>query len=991
MNFITKEREIQNKLLAFFQTELGYQFYVPGQNYFQDSYVDQEQLKAFLVKQGRTSEEIKKVCEALGKQLRSLDFSGDNEKGQATIGNNKKMYDVLRYGVNMQTTLQEKKRNIPLIDFKQPESNLFCIAEEVTLKKQEKRRIDVVLYINGIPIVAIELKSGQHAVAPAIQQHISNQKNEAGEPRFFSTIQLLIAANPEQIRYGTVGTYAAAFLPWKGPKHYNFLDSFKALCNKKRLLEIIHGFVCFDRATRKICRPHQYFAIQAAQKCLKKGQGGIIWHHQGSGKSLTMLWLAQWVLQNMAGFRVLIVVDRKALEQQLQTFFHHANERVRITENIKDLFEKLRYSKERILCTIVHKFDEERSGMSSTPSYGEQRKHHGRFCVFIDECHRSHSGFLHQVMKKNLPNAVFIGFTGTPLLKRDKARLTSKEVFGPYIHTYKYNEAVEDGVVVQLSYIDRYLEPKIKDAAAMDRLYEEQVSSSELNEKQTEQYRKALVKKANIMQHGRRLDIIVSDIISDMENSKGKTFSLKVGEVNAILAVEDVKTAFKYYKKFVQRGFERCAVISSYQGTSIHKDREKIIEVQEESPPEFKKQTYDEMLTDYTKRYPKIGKKPALFEETIKEYFINKPDEIKLLILVDKLLTGFDAPPATYLYIDKKMRDHGLFQAICRVNRPYKIPNSTYEVKNHGYIIDYQDLFETLETTIKAYTQGAFRAYNSEDVSGLLGNRDEMAKAFLDQAREKLKAVMERAPLQTEEGYLTYFVGHDRTNVDEVANNKPLRTEFYRAVNRYKQAYVQCKGLMEKFYTQEEATRIKREVWDYQKLLQYIKMASGDKSLSSFDSSIDKLLREHIDFEHNKKESMIDSVPLLELIAQKGLEEVARMSNEQVVLNAEQLYDRIIHDVRKKLQTERDKNLNKYGKISEAFAKLIAQGNIQHITSKQKLESVIKQLVAGPSSSHYPQKLRTEGQRAMYDNIKASEKDEKVKQALRIHGVGAAA
>jgi type I restriction enzyme, R subunit len=340
----------------------------------------------------------------------------------------------------------------------------------------------------------------------------------------------------------------------------------------------------------------------------------------------------------------------------------------------------------------------------------------GNIYVFVDECHRTQSGKLHQAMKRILPNAVFIGFTGTPLLKQDKA--TTIEVFGDYIHTYKFNQAVKDKVVLDLRYEARNIDQNLTSPERIDRWFEAKTSG--LTELAKNQLKQRWGTMRQVLSSQDRLNKIVADIIFDM----GVKDRLESGRGNAILVSGSIYQACKYYELFQNQGFTQCAIVTSYKP----------------SKNDLKGETTGEGLTEKLRQYNIYqqmlgGKDPEVFESEVKEKFIKQPGQMKLLIVVDKLLTGFDAPSATYLYIDKTMRDHGLFQAICRVNR------LDGEDKEYGYIVDYKDLFKSLEKSVSDYTIEALDGYDPEDVEGLLSDRLAKGKERLEETLETVKAL----------------------------------------------------------------------------------------------------------------------------------------------------------------------------------------------------------------------------------------------------------
>ncbi|MGH8454428.1 MAG: HsdR family type I site-specific deoxyribonuclease, partial [Nevskiales bacterium] len=390
------------------------------------------------------------------------------------------VYDMLRYGVKVRPEAGENTVTVWLIDWKDPEANHFAIAEEVAVKgvdaKASTNRPDVVVYVNGIALAVLELKRSTVSVSEGIRQNLDNQKKEFIQP-FCSTMQWVMACNDSQgLRYATIETPEKYYLKWVEDSGVhagepNLLDRhLLQVCEKARFLELIHDFVVFDAGVKKVCRQNQYFGVKAAQEFMRRREGGIIWHTQGSGKSLIMVWLAKWIREHRPDARVLIITDRTELDEQIETVFLGVNEAIYRTWSGADLIDKLNRTEESLLCSLVHKFggkgNGEQQADEGTKAFIEAIQKlapgfsaKGDIYVFVDECHRTQSGDLHRAMKALLPNAIFIGFTGTPLLKADKQK--SIEVFGRYIHTYKFDQAVREGVVLDLRYEARDIDQSI--------------------------------------------------------------------------------------------------------------------------------------------------------------------------------------------------------------------------------------------------------------------------------------------------------------------------------------------------------------------------------------------------------------------------------------------------------------------------------------------------------------------------------------------------
>ena len=627
---------------------------------------------------------------------------------------NREVYSLLRYGVKVRQDVGEQNITVWLIDWVNPDNNDFAIAEEVTVAGEKTKRPDLVLYVNGIALDVLELKRSTVSVTEGIRQNLNSQKKEFIQ-LFFTTVQLVMAGNEtEGLRYGVIETPEKYWLRWREFNVHSSVDEnpllleLRQLCGKQRLLEIIHDFVVFDAGVKKVCRHNQYFGVRAAQAHVNRREGGIIWHTQGSGKSLAMVWLAKWIREHVTNSRVLIITDRTELDEQIEKIFKGVSEQIHRTYSGADLVRVLNAGDEWLIGSLIHKFgvseeddiDDFLKDIRSHLPKGFHAK--GEVFVFVDECHRTQSGKLHKAMKALLPGAMLIGFTGTPLLKDDK-RL-SIETFGPYIHTYKYDEAVGDGVVLDLRYEVRDIDQNITSQAKIDQWFE--LKTQGLTEMAKAQLKQRWGTMRNVLSAQDRLEKIVSDILIDMETRD----RLKSGHGNAMLVAGSIYSACQFFEIFQKKGLSgKCAIVTSYKP----------------SPKDIKGEEAGEGLTEKLRQYDIYRKMLAAhfnesedsamykieqFEQEVKKRFVEEPGKMKLLIVVDKLLTGFDAPSATYLYIDKQMQDHGLFQAICRVNR------LDGEDKEYGYIIDYKDLFQSLQQSIKDYTGEAFDGYDKADV-----------------------------------------------------------------------------------------------------------------------------------------------------------------------------------------------------------------------------------------------------------------------------------
>src|SRR6266581_1135835 len=541
------ERATQNRVIKLIREQLGYTYLGNWEVRQDNSNIEERYLRRFLERQGYNDALISKALFELNK------VAGDQVRSLYDI--NKDVYGLLRYGVKVRPDVGENTVTVSLIDWEKPLNNDFAVAEEVTVEGENTKRPDVVLYVNGIALGVLELKRSVVSVSEGIRQNLDNQKKIFIQS-FFTTIQLIMAGNDtEGLRYGVIETSEKYYLTWKEKSAIeNLLDRhLTQLCEKQRLLEIVHDFVVFDAGVKKICRPNQYFGVRAAQERVRKREGGIIWHTQGSGKSLTMVWLARWIREHVRDARILIITDRTELDEQIEKVFRGVNEAIYRTKSGRDLIDRLNATTPWLFCSLIHKFAIKEDGdiagfleevkRSVPPGF----KAKGDLYVFVDECHRTQSGELHDAMKEILPNAMFIGFTGTPLLKADKQK--SIEVFGTYIHTYKFDEAVKDKVVLDLRYEARDIEQYITTQTRSDRRFEGKAKG--LNDVALGQLKQKWGTMQKVLSSQSRLAMIVDDILLDMETKD----RLQSGRGNAMLVSGSIYQACKFYELFTAQGF----------------------------------------------------------------------------------------------------------------------------------------------------------------------------------------------------------------------------------------------------------------------------------------------------------------------------------------------------------------------------------------------------------------------------------------------------
>ena len=959
------ERTTQNRVVALFREELGYR-YLGNLQGLTNKNIREADLLVWLAKRGVSDA----LAQSAVKLLQSLNHLGG---GRRLYDANGDIYRLLRYGAKVKTGVGEQTQTVWLVDWENPQNNDFAIAEEVSIPgSQYDKRPDVVLYLNGIAVAVLELKRSSVSVSEGIRQNIANQQREFCET-FFTTVQLLFAGNDsEGLRYGVIEMPEKYYLKWKedgAPDNLGDLDAgLCCMCEKSRFLEILHDFMVFDNGAKKTCRPNQYFGIKAAQARLNQRQGGIIWHTQGSGKSLTMVWLAQWILERGDNHRVLIITDRTELDEQIKKVFENTQNEIYRTKSGKDLLNVLNENEHSLICSLVHKFgsreetqvinDEELNAFLNdirTAQGGFSPK--GKIVVFVDECHRTQSGKLHEAMKSLLPNAIFVGFTGTPLLKTDKKQ--SVEVFGGFIHTYKFNEAVKDGVVLDLLYEARDIEQSLSSRKRVDDWFD--VKTRGMTDIAKTQLKQRWGTMQKLLSSKNRLEKIVDDILLDMEIKP----RLSDGSGNAILVCASVYQACQCYELFAQSGLKnKVAIVTSFKPDA--QAAKNAVSEKAQSEELFKYETYRKMIADYYR----VGEEKAAlmaeqFEIDVKKRFIEQPAQMKLLIVVDKLLTGFDAPSATYLYIDKKMADHNLFQAICRVNR------LDGESKTYGYVVDYRDLFKSLEKAFKDFTQEAFGNYEPADVEGLIKDRLSKAKEDLETAWEAVQMMTENvlAP-KTFPEYKAYFCGaDDKTNLQTEYQSK--RLAFYRAAAKLIRAYgAIANELVEAGYNKTQAEEWHKRVKNITDLRDELKIASGDYvDFKTVDADMRYLINQYVRAEDSERLDTFDNVGLLDLLVSRGADIVEDLPED--LKDKESMAETIENNIRKTIVDENPTNPKYFEKMSVLLDELIEQRKQEVIDYKKYLEEMARlaEQVKRPQGSNYPKEINTPGKQAIFDNF----------------------
>ncbi|MCV2894746.1 type I restriction endonuclease subunit R [Lentibacter sp. XHP0401] len=960
------ERKAQNRvidLLSAHQIDapggLGWRYLGDWQKRDGNANIEEDLLRPWLLSRGYAPDIVTQAITLLKREARM--------EGTKLYEANQSFYEMLRYGVAVAPGPGEAPVTVRFIDWSDPTANDMGVAEEVAIKGKDakawNKRPDLVLYVNGIALGVVELKKSTVGVGEGIRQTLDNQRPEFIQ-HFFTTVQITFAGNDsEGLRYAAIQTPQPYWLAWKedseitGPLDRDVTQ----MMTPARFLEIIHDFTLFDAGKKKITRPNQYFAVKAAQDRVREKQGGIIWQTQGSGKSLIMVMLARWIREAFPDGRILIVTDRKELDSQIEDVFGNTGDKVRRARSGNDLMAALADPTDRIICSLVHKFGKreegEMEGLISDIQNANIGAPVGEFFVFIDEAHRTQSGKLANAMRKVLPEAMFVGFTGTPLLKSDKG--TSLETFGPYIgKPYRFDEAVEDGVVLDLRYEARDIDQRISAPGKIDAWFEAKTKGLTPNAKATLKQRWGTLQR--VLSSRDRLEQIANDIIMDMEMKP----RLHSGMGNAMLVAGSIPEACKFFEIFKKSGSvlaEKCAIVTSYKRAAPE------ITGEETGMGETEKQYVHRVYTDLLGETSEED-----YEEEALRLFKKEPGRMKLLIVVSRLLTGFDAPTATYIYIDKQMRDHGLFQAICRVNR------LDGDDKDFGYIVDYKDLFRNIESAVEDYTSEAFDAFDKEDVEGLITDRADQADQDLRVARDAWLGLMDCVEQPKSDAEIfTYFSSPQGIDNDPDAEEKSRRRQaLYRISGRYARAYANVAAEPEGTgFNDLELGECRREVERAIGIRDAVRLHSGDAvDMKLYEPAMRHLIDSYIRAEDSEIISHLDDISLIDLVESKGAaaeEDLPPASKRK----RENVAEAIENNVRKLIIEESPVNPRFYEKMSELLTDLIRQRRedaIEYAEYLERIAALVKDAKAG-HGREYPKTVDSTGKKALFDNLGANE------------------
>lgn len=897
----------------------------------------EEKLKELNSYEYQDQGEVHKFSEAnIQQAIRDLDEPLTN----GLVKTNEAIYETLMNGRSYTEFLPDgskKSFSIQYIDWKNIENNVFHVVEEFSVERMDGNgtaRPDIVLFVNGIPFAVIECKKASVSINEGISQMIRSQKNEY-IPQLFKFVQLIVATNKNETKYATCNTPKKFWAVWKEEKE-DWLNAWLektvegrltttqdkniiSLFHPERLLEITKYFVLFDKDVKKVARYQQYFAIKEIIRTIEKRdengnrQSGVIWHTQGSGKSLTMVMLAKYILSELYQYnpKVIVVTDRVELDKQIHKTFSHTRMKASRATSGSHLVDLINDNHADIITTLVHKFD--------TASAKQKPIESKDIFVLVDESHRTQYGELHIKMKKVFPNACYLGFTGTPLMKKEKNTMIK---FGKLIHKYTIADGVRDKAIVPLLYEGRMVEQTVNKKAIDRRL---EMITRNLNEKQKQEVKERWSKYEKLASSEQRIYLIAEDINKHfMENYKTQGSQFK-----AMLATNKKLEAIRYLEAFEELGDLNCAVVISPPD-----QREGHDEVGEES---------DDRIQRFWKKMMERYGSPERYEDAIKDEFVNG-DELDLLIVVDKLLTGFDVPRATVLYIDKPMKEHTLLQAIARVNR-------LHEGKDYGLIIDYRGLLEKLDEAMQMYSGAGLENFDPEDLQGAIYDVLSIIGS-LRQHHSDLWHIFE--PIKNKE---------DHEEFEVWLEDDERRENFYNVLSKFGR-HLAIALESERIYNTlppEELNKYKKDFKFFQEIRKNVKLRYSDTvDHKEYEAKMQKLMDNYI-----AAEEVIRITNPVDILNAKAFEEeIARLGSKRAQADA------ISTRLTKSIHTKWDENPAYYKKFSERIQEVLQEYKDKRISEAEyfnRMREIMKDYQSGASTEEYPTIIRdNENAQAFY-------------------------
>lgn len=851
------------------------------------------------------------------------------------ISTNEKIYDLLTLGKSYQENMVDGTKrsfDIKYIDFEHPENNDFYVTEEFSVLRMNGKdyaRPDIVLFVNGIPLAVIECKDASVPIIQAISQNIRNQKPDY-IPQLFKFIQIVMAANKNETKYATCGTPDKFWSTWNEQyveRQNELLNKtvigrqvtkqdrdIISLFEKERFLELIKDFIIFEAGKKKICRYQQYFAVKAMLERIKQEKkGGVVWHTQGSGKSITMVYITKKLMEDkeIQNPQVVIVTDRVDLDKQIHKTFNRIGVEAARATTGNNLTELIKNEKIRVITTVVNKFETVvKSGVTvDAPNT----------FILVDEGHRTQYGEINRRMQEVFKGAIYISFTGTPIMKKDKNIF---DKFGGLIHKYSLDDALKDKAIVPLIYEGKMVDQEVSKEAIDMRL---DMLTRNLTEEQKTDVMKKWSRFEKVASSEQRLELIAWDIASNYNQTlKGTGF-------NAMLACNKKVEAVKYYNIFRDEfpELEVAVVISSpdmREGEgSIDEDTNDIV-----------KKFYINAISNY--------KNEEEYEETIKSKFIN--GDIDILIVVDKLLTGFDAPKASTLYLDKQIKEHNLLQAIARVNR-------LCDGKDYGYIVDYRGLLGELDKALTMYQEAGLEEFNEEDIKSSVYYIDtEINNMF--EAYEKLKEIFKDIKNK-----------NDLEEYEALLEDEKIRKDFYDKLCKFGSMLGIILPSDQAYYKvgKEKISELRKALAFYQKLRATVKLRYSETiDHKEYEAKMQKLLDNYV----VAKEMMRITEPVDITDAENFDKELEKMGTDRG--KADAIRTRLTRTISEKSKEDPAY----YKKFSTRIEETIEAYRNRRITDSeylQKMQDIKEDFRKGNSGISYPTNITTENSRAFYGVI----------------------
>ena len=851
------------------------------------------------------------------------------------ISTNEKIYDLLTLGKSYQENMVDGTKrsfDIKYIDFEHPENNDFYVTEEFSVLRMNGKdyaRPDIVLFVNGIPLAVIECKDVSVPIIQAISQSIRNQKPDY-IPQLFKFIQIVMAANKNETKYATCGTPDKFWSTWNEQyveKQNELLNKtvigrqvtkqdrdIISLFEKERFLELIKDFIIFEAGTKKICRYQQYFAVKAMLERIKHDKkGGVVWHTQGSGKSITMVYITKKLMEDkeIQNPQVVIVTDRVDLDKQIHKTFNRIGVEAARATTGNNLTELIKNEKIRVITTVVNKFETVvKSGVSvDTPNT----------FILVDEGHRTQYGEINRRMQEVFKGAIYISFTGTPIMKRDRNIF---DKFGGLIHKYSLDDALKDKAIVPLIYEGKMVDQEVSKEAIDMRL---DMLTRNLTPEQKIEVMKKWSRFEKVASSEQRLELIAWDIASNYNQTlKGTGF-------NAMLACNKKIEAVKYYNIFRDE-FPELEVAVVISPPDMREGEGSI----DEDTNDIVKKFYINAISNY--------KNEEEYEETIKSKFIN--GDIDILIVVDKLLTGFDAPKASTLYLDKQIKEHNLLQAIARVNR-------LCDGKDYGYIVDYRGLLGELDKALTMYQEAGLEEFNEEDIKSSVYYIDtEINNMF--QAYEKLKDIFKDIKNK-----------NDLEEYEILLEDEKIRKDFYDKLCKFGSMLGIILPSDQAYYKigKEKISELRKALAFYQKLRATVKLRYSETiDHKEYEAKMQKLLDNYV----VAKEMMRITEPVDITDAEKFDNELEKMGTDRGKADA------IRTRLTKTISEKSKEDPAYYKKFSTRIEETIEAYRNRRITDSeylQKMQNIKEDFRKGNSGIVYPSNITTENSRAFYGVI----------------------